>query len=161
MPHDDRTWHHPHALLTTDGPASPAPWTPEPPDDIQLAAARRALSEPGAPGDPVARLLAERQRVTRAARARTIEVQGRRFEVVQLPPGASLLPALSERERQVVALLALGLSLKHVQAELGLAISTVSGAATRAMGRLGVSGRAPLVRRVLQACDALLAGQTG
>jgi DNA-binding CsgD family transcriptional regulator len=56
--------------------------------------------------------------------------------------------ALSEREREVVALAAIGRSNKFIAYELGLAHSTVRVLCSRAMVKLGVRSRAELIERV-------------
>lgn len=135
-------------------------------DDEMLVLLRRAAQayERGRSGrrDPLDRLLAARVLVdARWSLIDHTDTDGRRFLVARVNdtriPGA-LLPTLSERQRQVVLLLALGSSLKQIAYELGLAISTVHGVEARARTKLGASSREALVRIVLGAVDALVAG---
>jgi DNA-binding CsgD family transcriptional regulator len=62
-------------------------------------------------------------------------------------------PELSEREREVVALAAIGRSNKFIAYELGLAHSTVRVLCHRAMQKLGVTTREALVDRVRAAAQ--------
>lgn len=57
---------------------------------------------------------------------------------------------LSERETDVVRLLAHGYSNKEIAAQLGLSVKTVDTYKIRAMDKLGLHGRAALVRYALQ-----------
>lgn len=71
---------------------------------------------------------------------------GRRFFVARRnDPTARRTRALGENERKVVALLAVGHSIKLCAYELGFAQSTASDLARSAMRKLGVSSRAELV----------------
>lgn len=71
---------------------------------------------------------------------------GRRYLIArQNAPTAPPNPALSERERVVVGLAALGRSNKLIAYELGIADAAVSMALSRAAKKLGVSSRAELV----------------
>ncbi|MFH5880443.1 response regulator transcription factor [Arthrobacter sp. NA-172] len=61
--------------------------------------------------------------------------------------GASVLPGivkLSQREREVTALVASGLSSAEVAARLGIAVNTVNAHLQRVYGKLGVSRRQKL-----------------
>jgi len=60
-------------------------------------------------------------------------------------PAHRALHALTERERKIVALLALGRAQKYVAYELGLSETAVSLGLRRAMEKLGVKTRAQLV----------------
>jgi len=74
------------------------------------------------------------------------ESDGRRVLVARRnEPPARALHALDERERKLIALLALGHSLKLCAYELGRAESTTSMMARSAMRKLGVASRAELV----------------
>jgi len=57
---------------------------------------------------------------------------------------------LSERERQVLRLVALGFTTQQIAAQLFLSIRTVETYKTRCMEKLGLHGRAALVRYALQ-----------
>jgi DNA-binding CsgD family transcriptional regulator len=72
---------------------------------------------------------------------------GRRFLVAHRnDPRTRALAALSEREQQVTAYLALGHSNKRIAYELGLSESTVSEVSRRSLAKLGISSRADLAR---------------
>ena len=72
---------------------------------------------------------------------------GRRFLVAHKnDPRARALGALTPREQQVTAYLALGHSNKHIAYELGLSESTVSEVGRRSLAKLGISSRADLAR---------------
>jgi DNA-binding NarL/FixJ family response regulator len=60
-------------------------------------------------------------------------------------PDASVLDALTDREREILALVALGLSNNDIAARLYLAPSTAKTHVNRAMTKLGVRDRAQLV----------------
>ena len=80
------------------------------------------------------------------------ESDGRRFLIArENAPSAPRPRALTERERQVVALAALGHTNKLVAYCLGLSPSMVAAHLKRAMGKLGVSSRLELI----QTCRAL------
>jgi DNA-binding CsgD family transcriptional regulator len=64
-------------------------------------------------------------------------------EILVLRPGAR---SISERERQVIDLLASGTSSKAVGYDLGLAPSTVSTHVTSALAKLGVRTKVELIR---------------
>jgi DNA-binding NarL/FixJ family response regulator len=64
---------------------------------------------------------------------------------------AEPFPELTFRERQVLELLAAGLSTTAVGARLGLATKTVTNHASAVFAKLGVSGRAEAVRRARRA----------
>lgn len=59
-------------------------------------------------------------------------------------------PALSEREADVVRLIAQGYSNKEIAVQLGLSVKTVDTYKLRAMEKLGLHGRVALVRYALQ-----------
>ncbi len=72
---------------------------------------------------------------------------GRRFLVAHRnDPRTRALAALSDREQQVTAYLALGHSNKRIAYELGLSESTVSEVSRRSLAKLGISSRADLAR---------------
>lgn len=56
-------------------------------------------------------------------------------------PGADALNALSEREREVLALMAEGLSNQHIAARLGISEKTVKTHVSNILAKLGVSDR--------------------
>jgi DNA-binding NarL/FixJ family response regulator len=64
-------------------------------------------------------------------------------------PGNSPLRRLSERERQVLGLIARGYSIKRTAAELGLAPTTVSTHRARIFEKLGVTDLPALIRLTL------------
>lgn len=75
------------------------------------------------------------------------EADGKRFLLARKNgPAAPGLPALSERERQALALAGLGYSNKHIGYVLGLSTSTVGGYLSRAARKLGATSRIELVR---------------
>jgi DNA-binding CsgD family transcriptional regulator len=72
---------------------------------------------------------------------------GRRFLVAHRnDPRTQELAALTAREQQVTAYLALGHSNKRIAYELGLSESTVSEAGRRSLAKLGISSRADLAQ---------------
>jgi DNA-binding CsgD family transcriptional regulator len=72
---------------------------------------------------------------------------GRRYLVAHKnDPRTRALAALTAREQQVTAYLALGHSNKSIAYELGISESTVSELGRRALGKLGISSRGDLVR---------------
>jgi DNA-binding CsgD family transcriptional regulator len=72
---------------------------------------------------------------------------GRRFLVAHKnDPRTQALAALTPREQQVTAYLALGHSNKRIAYELGLSESTVSEVGRRSLAKLGISSRADLAR---------------
>lgn len=72
---------------------------------------------------------------------------GRRYLVAHRnDPRTQALAALTHREQQVTAYLALGHSNKRIAYELGLSESTVSEVGRRSLAKLGVSSRADLAR---------------
>ena len=72
---------------------------------------------------------------------------GRRYLVAHRnDPSTRQVAALSAREQQVTAYLALGHSNKRVAYELGLSESTVSEVGRRSLAKLGISSRADLAR---------------
>ena len=72
---------------------------------------------------------------------------GRRYLVAHRnDPRARELAALSAREQQVTAYLALGHSNKRIAYELGISESTVSEVGRRSLAKLGISSRADLAR---------------
>jgi DNA-binding CsgD family transcriptional regulator len=72
---------------------------------------------------------------------------GRRYLVAHRnDPRTRVLAALTPREQQVTAYLALGHSNKRIAYELGLSESTVSEVGRRSLGKLGISSRADLAR---------------
>jgi DNA-binding CsgD family transcriptional regulator len=76
-----------------------------------------------------------------------VDRDGRRFLLARRnPPGTIDFLALTTRERQVAALLALGHSQKLLAYELGLASATVSETARSALRKLGVASRSELLR---------------
>jgi DNA-binding CsgD family transcriptional regulator len=101
-------------------------------------------------GDPHSML--ERRKALVMARWTLVEEyesDGQRFVLARVnAPETKKLPALSERERQVVSLAALGRPNKLIAYELGVAHSTVRVLIQRACSKLGVSSRAELIRRV-------------
>ncbi|MFL5800923.1 MAG: response regulator [Roseiflexaceae bacterium] len=64
--------------------------------------------------------------------------------------GESQEPDLSDREADVVRLTAHGYSNKEIATQLGVSVKTVDTYKTRAMEKLGLHGRAALVRYALQ-----------
>jgi DNA-binding NarL/FixJ family response regulator len=67
--------------------------------------------------------------------------------------GSSAEPSdsdLSEREAEVVRLVALGYSNKEIAVQLGISVKTIDTYKTRAMEKLGLHSRAALVRYALQ-----------
>ena len=72
---------------------------------------------------------------------------GRRYLVAgRNDPRARALGALTPREQQVTAYLALGHSNKRIAYKLGLSESTVSEVGRRSLAKLGISSRADLAR---------------
>jgi DNA-binding NarL/FixJ family response regulator len=63
------------------------------------------------------------------------------------PPASALPEPLSERELEILKLVANGLSNKEIAAQLFLAEGTVKNHVTNILGKLGVSGRLPAVNR--------------
>lgn len=77
------------------------------------------------------------------------ETDGKRLILArENTPAAASVRTLSERERQVVALAALGRSNKLIAYELGLAHSTIRVLLARAAAKLGASSRSDLIARV-------------
>ncbi len=75
-----------------------------------------------------------------------VESDGRRFFLARRnPPGAADPKALSSRERDILALAALGHSNKYVGYLLGLAPSTVAGHLAAAQRKLGLGSRSDLI----------------
>lgn len=66
------------------------------------------------------------------------------------PSSESLEPDLSEREADVVRLIALGYSNKEIALQLGISVKTVDTYKARAMEKLGLHSRAAIVRYALQ-----------
>jgi DNA-binding NarL/FixJ family response regulator len=66
----------------------------------------------------------------------------------QMFDGSASLAKLSDRERQVATLAALGHSNKHIGYELGIALSTVSTYLERAALKLGASSRVSLIQLI-------------
>jgi len=64
--------------------------------------------------------------------------------------GPSPKPLLTEREREVLKLLAEGGSTKAVAAQLGISVQTVSTHRTRILAKLGIQSTAGLVRYAIQ-----------
>jgi DNA-binding NarL/FixJ family response regulator len=118
-------------------------------DDVTPAAARRML-ESGAdgviPGADWASTLAP---VARAVLAGMVCLPAEAREVVGPPP------ALSVRERQVLALMAAGLSNAEIADRLVLSESTVKSHVVSAFRRLGVHSRREAVAVVLGSSEAL------
>ncbi|HEY1536069.1 MAG TPA: helix-turn-helix transcriptional regulator, partial [Polyangiaceae bacterium] len=72
---------------------------------------------------------------------------GRRYLIAHKnDPRTRELAALTTREQQVTAYLALGHSNKRISYELGISESTVSEVGRRSLAKLGVSSRADLAR---------------
>ena len=74
--------------------------------------------------------------------------------------GAPLREALSEREAQVLRLVALGHTSQHIAEQLYLSIRTVETYKARAMDKLGLRGRAEVVQYALES-GLLQQGETG
>ncbi|MCI0457346.1 MAG: response regulator transcription factor [Gemmataceae bacterium] len=72
--------------------------------------------------------------------------------IIRQPSLNNLLPGtgLSEREAEVVHLIAQGYSNKEIAAKLALSVKTVETYKTRALEKLGLHGRAEVVRYALQ-----------
>jgi DNA-binding CsgD family transcriptional regulator len=74
---------------------------------------------------------------------------GRRYVVARRnPPEVATPAALTERERQVVAYVAMGHSNKYIAYELGLSMPSISTYLARAMRKLGVRSRVQLAELV-------------
>jgi DNA-binding CsgD family transcriptional regulator len=82
---------------------------------------------------------------------------GRRFLVVRRNDLAASEPALSDRERQVAAHIALGHSNKLIAYQLGVSLSTVSSYARRVARKLGTTNRVELVARCSTYVESLRA----
>ena len=127
---------------------------------VQLLGEALAMAEPGGfirsfldEGAPMAGLLAE------AAGQRVMPDYARRllsaFEAEvprgtvgrQWPPGESLVEALSERELDILKLVAKGLSNQEISQRLFLALSTVKGHNRVLFGKLHVQNRTEAVTR--------------
>jgi DNA-binding CsgD family transcriptional regulator len=85
------------------------------------------------------------------------DTDGRRFLVARRNDLAASEAALSDRERQVAAYLALGHSNKHVAYQLGVGPSTVSSYARRIAKKLGAGSRVELVTRCAAYVESLRA----
>jgi DNA-binding NarL/FixJ family response regulator len=72
------------------------------------------------------------------------------------PPGTSPLDALSEREKQVLTLIASGHTNQEAAEEMGLSVKSIETYRHRVVEKLGLSSRADLVRFALQ--SGLIAG---
>jgi DNA-binding NarL/FixJ family response regulator len=64
--------------------------------------------------------------------------------------GAEKVPALSDREREVLQLVALGHTNQQIADRLVLSVKTVETYKARVMEKLGVRGRAALVRYAME-----------
>lgn len=119
---------------------------------IDRARMRRAASEPSEAAEAWRALVDARWSLVER-----FESDGRRFLVARRnDPTTRALRALTERERKVVALTALGHPLKVAAYELGLSVSTVSLTLRQAMDKMGVPTRAALVElhgAVIRASD--------
>jgi DNA-binding NarL/FixJ family response regulator len=71
------------------------------------------------------------------------------------------MPALSHRERQILGLVAAGLTNEQIAARLYLAKSTVAGHLTGVFRRLGVRSRAEAVTMILSGDESLRASILG
>lgn len=90
--------------------------------------------------------LGDRRQGVAAARAAEA-FRARRPEALALWPDPVVeLPALSEREEEVVALVALGLSNRAIAERLILSVRTVEGHVLRSSAKLGVTSRAELAQ---------------
>jgi DNA-binding NarL/FixJ family response regulator len=72
------------------------------------------------------------------------------FVRAQTASGELSLPDLSERETDVVRLIALGYSNKEIATQLSLSVKTIDTYKVRAMEKLGLHSRAALVRYAIQ-----------
>lgn len=108
---------------------------------IERARTRRAASDPDEAASMWHALVDARWSLVER-----FESDGRRYLIAQRnDPTTRALRALTERERKVVALTALGHPLKIAAYELGLSESTVSLTLRRAMDKMGVTTRAALI----------------
>ncbi|MFO0740210.1 MAG: LuxR C-terminal-related transcriptional regulator [Labilithrix sp.] len=77
----------------------------------------------------------------------TVERDGKRMHLVcRNDPRGGSLRALTERERLVVSLAALGHPYKYVAYELGIPLSSVAATLKTALAKLGLASRAELIR---------------
>jgi DNA-binding NarL/FixJ family response regulator len=67
-------------------------------------------------------------------------------EQVRDPRRRAGTPTITDRERSVLRLMAIGNSNKEIAAELGISVKTVEVHKTNAMRKLGLRGRADVVR---------------
>jgi DNA-binding NarL/FixJ family response regulator len=82
------------------------------------------------------------------------DTDGKRYLIaMRNEPAGARVAALSLREAQVVALVALGRSQKLIAYELGLSEATVSRDTASAMSKLGITSRAALAKRLAPTVD--------
>jgi DNA-binding NarL/FixJ family response regulator len=121
-------------------------------DDCQRAVLREAAREVDRAGSTRGRLRAEE--ATDLWRALVaggftlvdeFDADGRRCVVAWQRPSASSEVALSNREREVAAQLAVGQSNKAIAYQLGVSLSTVTTYAARIARKLGTTNRVDLV----------------
>lgn len=85
----------------------------------------------------------------RSARRERSECTTQPIPPISRSPQSSLLATLSPRERELLPLLAGGLSQRELSAQLGVTVKTIETYRTRIGHKLGVSNRAGLIRFAL------------
>jgi DNA-binding CsgD family transcriptional regulator len=125
---------------------APRDATPELRALLALAARAHDAERRGREAEPDAERVWEELWAGGWALVDTIDTDGKRLLLLRREPGVP--HALSPRERQALELLARGASHKRIALELGVASSTESEIATRALEKLGFRSRMEFLRAV-------------
>jgi DNA-binding NarL/FixJ family response regulator len=110
----------------------------------RLAAALAAGGDAAAARAEAGIALAEAQEMGAAPLAEAIRLLGRRARL-ELPGATTAVGVLTEREDEVLRLVAKGLTNRQVGAQLFISAKTVSVHMSNVLSKLGVSGRAEAV----------------
>ena len=81
------------------------------------------------------------------------DFDGDRYLLIRIPLAQSRRPSLSPREREIVRMIAQGHSNKRIAVLLNLSLWTIGTHVRRIFAKLGVSSRAAMVARLLEAGD--------